>query len=350
MEECVRYLAECLTWGDALHVGYCQGGDVVEFSVADPQLGTVFYTANQQDDALTVVTRQTQSSLQCHGTTEVQGIPGLLARSVDVDSSGVPLLAEGSHRVDHTTPLKDRWGGWYVTGHHGKQTHLGNLIVRDDDTRQPFDNADGLNLTDLTGRFRVANYLASHSDIVALMVFEHQLLIHNLLTKANFETRRALYYEASLNRALGDPVDNRLDSTTRRIADVGDRLVEGLLFANEAPITESISGTSTFAESFSQHGPRDDQGRSLRDFDLQRRTFKYPCSYLIYSPAFDGLPDAVKSYVASRLRDVLTGHVNGENFKHLSADDRVAILEILRATKPDLWTPQQTKAPPATSP
>jgi hypothetical protein len=323
-------------FNDEAYVGYCHAGEVIEVAAADPQLGAVFYTLEQQEAARPVLKRQTHACMQCHSSTQVEGIPGILARSVLVGASGLPILSEGSHRVDHTTPLKDRWGGWYVTGTHGDQPHLGNFIVRDQEAARPFRNDEGLNVTDLSDRLRLDNYLTPHSDLVALMVLEHQLLVHNAITKANFETRRALYYEAELNRALGEPASNRLESTTRRIANVGDKLVEALLFSEETKLTGPIAGTSTFAEEFSQQGLRDGEGRSLRDFDLQTRMFKYPCSYLIYSAAFDGLPEAVKSYVATRLRNVLLGSDRDEAFWHLSAEDRRAILEILNDTKPHL--------------
>ena len=93
------------------------------------------------------------------------------------------------------------------------------------------------------------------------------------------------------------------------------------------------------AEEFSARGPRDRRGRSLRDLDLQTRLFKYPCSYLVYSPAFDRLPAPVKTYLAGRLREVLTGQDNTPAFAHLSPADRQAILEILEETRPDLWKP-----------
>jgi hypothetical protein len=327
-----------LYFNDDLYVGYCQNGDVIELSAADPKLGMVFYTLEQQEAAPPVLTRQTQSCLQCHASTSVDGIPGLLARSVFVGPSGLPILAEGSHRVDHTTPIRDRWGGWYVTGQHGKQPHLGNLVVRDRDALHPVKNDEGHNIVDLSDRIRVDNYLTPHSDIVALMVFEHQVLVHNLLTKANFETRRALHYQADLNRALGEPETNQLESTTRRIQHAGDQLVEGLLFSDEAAIEAPIKGTSAFPDLFAESGPRDSQGRSLRDFDLKTRMFKHPCSYLIYSSAFDALPTEMKTYVAARLRDILTGEVRDEAFDHLSAADRQAILEILTESKPELWS------------
>ena len=88
-----------------------------------------------------------------------------------------------------------------------------------------------------------------------------------------------------------------------------------------------------------QLGPRDSHGRSLRDFDLERRIFRYPCSYLIYSPAFDALPVAVREYVSKRLNEILSGEDQTAEFQHLSAEDRRAIREILAETKPGLLPP-----------
>jgi hypothetical protein len=80
---------------------------------------------------------------------------------------------------------------------------------------------------------------------------------------------------------------------------------------------------------------RDSQGRSLRDFDLTRRLFRYPLSYVIHSPAFAALPSDVKGLLYKRLNEVLTGADTSEDFAHLVAADRAAILEILRETMPD---------------
>ena len=79
----------------------------------------------------------------------------------------------------------------------------------------------------------------------------------------------------------------------------------------------------------------------MRDFDLQTRIFKYPCSYLIYSEDFDALPAPAKSYVYHRLFEVLTGRDRRPEFAKLTREDRQAILEILLATKkglPEEWT------------
>jgi hypothetical protein len=70
--------------------------------------------------------------------------------------------------------------------------------------------------------------------------------------------------------------------------------------------------------------------------DLHTRLLRYPCSYLIYSSAFDALPAEAKEYVYTRLLRILGGEDTGEEFSHLTKDDRAAILEILRQTKNDL--------------
>jgi hypothetical protein len=115
-----------------------------------------------------------------------------------------------------------------------------------------------------------------------------------------------------------------------------EELLRYLLFANEAPLESLIKGDSSYAQEFTARGPRDPQGRSLRDFDLRTRIFKYPCSYLIYSEAFNDLPEPAKGYVYHRLLEVLTGREQGPDFAKLTGEDRRAILEILLATKPGL--------------
>jgi hypothetical protein len=335
-------------FNDDVYIGFCHASDTLEISVADPALGAVFYTL-EQNSAAPALVRKTQDCLLCHSSSQVGGVPSHLVRSVYPDASGLPMLAEGSFRVDHATPLDQRWGGWYVTGTHGGQIHLGNLSFRESPLPRPVRNETGLNLVNLGERFPTRNYLTPHSDIVALMVLEHQTMVHNLITQANYTTRQALAYEAEFNRALGEPADNRLESTTRRIASAGERLVRGLLFVDEAPLTSPIAGTSGFSAKFVEAGPRDKLGRSLRDFDLNTRMFKFPCSYLIYSAAFDGMPREMKDYVAGRLRQVLGASPNERptyataddlaDFAKLSVDDRRALVEILRDTKPEVLIP-----------
>ena len=328
-------------FNDDVYVGFCQSGEVLEISAVDAQLGTVFYTLNQEENEKPRFERRNDNCLVCHSSSRTEGVPGHLVRSLFVDVSGQPMLSAGSRMVDHTTPVEQRWGGWYVTGTHGSQKHLGNLVVQGRDVEEPVDNSAGLNVTELRERLNVDRYVSPHSDIVALMVLEHQVLVHNRLVKAGFDTRQALDYDVMMNRTLENPEGTRLESTTRRIRSTGDRLVDALLLVNEAKLTEPIKGTSGYAEQFAAVGPRDPQGRSLRDLDLTTRLLKYPCSYLIYSEAFDGLPVESREYVWQRLFDILSGQDQSEKFAHLSQDDRQAILDILRATKsglPDYYT------------
>jgi hypothetical protein len=123
--------------------------------------------------------------------------------------------------------------------------------------------------------------------------------------------------------------------------------VECLLFAGEAGLDGPVAGTSTFAAEFSGRGPRDRLGRSLRDFDLHSRLFRYPLSYLVYSPSFDRLPAEARNYVLGRMRDILRGADPDPKFAHLTPADRSAILEILADTRPDWAWGEERCEPPA---
>jgi hypothetical protein len=323
-------------FNDDVYVGFCQKGDVAEVSAVDPNLGTVFYTLNQKDKERPRLTRQTETCLICHASSQNQGLPGHLVRSVFSDSMGLPILASGTYRIDQTSPLKQRWGGWYVSGTSGKQAHLGNLTFEERTNPEDVTTTEGLNVTDLSKYFKTSNYLTPHSDIVALMVMEHQAQMHNLITRASYFTRQALYEEAELNKALGRKEPGHTDSTISRIKNAGEPLVRYMLFSGETELTDKIQGTSGFAAEFAKRGPFDKKGRSLREFDLESRLFKYPCSYLIYSSSFDALPKEVKDYIMRRLWEVLTEKDMSPEFAHLLPRDRRAIREILRDTKPDL--------------
>jgi hypothetical protein len=325
-----------LYFSDTASVGYVQGGDVLEVAALDPRQGVVFYTLDQIETGKLRLERRDTSCLQCHATGGTLGVPGLVVRSVYPEPSGMPLFHAGGFITDHRSPLKERWGGWYVTGTHGSQTHMGNAVARNRDKPDQLETTGTQNLTDLIRRFDTGAYLTPHSDIVALMTLEHQTHMTNLITRVGFETRMALHMQQALNRELGEPADYLSDSTRNRIHAAADELVEYLLFSEEAQLTEPLRGTSGFAEVFAKQGPRDAQGRSLRDFDLRTRLFRYPCSYLIYSEAFDHLPAAARDRVYDRLHAVLSGRDTTAKFARLSSDDRKAILEILRDTKPGL--------------
>jgi hypothetical protein len=320
---------------------------VLEVASVDPKLGTIFYTIDQKTGAHHVrFTRQTESCLQCHGDSMTHGVPGLLVRSVLSDRDGMPILPAGTFLTTHESPLKDRWGGWYVTGSTGavagagaQPPHMGNTLWSEQEggEAKPLSKPESA-LKDLKEKFDTSSYLTPHSDVVALMVLEHQVEAHNRITQASYGTVRALRDEKVMADALGEPLKPGVHSpsTLGRIKSSCEPLVEYLLFANEAPLEGRVEGSSSFASEFSARGPRDSKGRSLRDFDLQTRLFRYPCSYLIDSRSIDGLPDAAKIYLFRRLGEVLSGRDQSKTFAHLSGADRTAIAEILRETKPEI--------------
>jgi hypothetical protein len=195
---------------------------------------------------------------------------------------------------------------------------------------------EGVNVTELKRYFTVGEYPSEHSDLIALMVLEHQCEGHNRIVRANLFTRMALHEQRGINKALGLPAEERSDGIRRRIEWACEPLVEYLLFAEEARLEGKIAGTSSFARDFAARGPFDAKGRTLRTFDLKTRLFRYPLSYLIYSRAFEGLPMEAKERVYLRLWEVLSGKDRGKPFAHLRDEDREAIVEIVRATKKDL--------------
>ncbi len=299
-----------LYFNDDVYVGWVQRGDVMEASAADPELGANFYTLDQVASDRPAFLRQTYDCLQCHGSTLTQHVPGHVVRSVYPASDGYPILKAGTFLTDHSSPFRERWGGWYVTGTHGQQWHLGNQWLRESEAPDGVNRELGANVTELDERFPTKPYLSPHSDLVALMVLEHQVGLHNRLTQASFATRLALRDQEVVNRMLDRPADYRLESTTRRIQSAAEPVVKYMLLANETRLTDPVLGTSDFAQEFAARGPHDSKGRSLRDLDLQTRLFRYPCSYLIYSDSFERLPVAAKDYIYQRLREVLarTGH------------------------------------------
>jgi len=140
--------------------------------------------------------------------------------------------------------------------------------------------------------------------VVALMVHDHQTHMHNFITRLYFETRIMMYRYGHI-RYLRHQVDGFL---------------RYLLFVEEAELSSPVKGQSGFFEWFESQGPFDKKKRSLRQFDLQSRLFKYPCSYLIYSKSFAAIPDEMGLHILQRLYDILTGKDHSESFMNISQE------------------------------
>ncbi len=324
-----------LYFRDNIAVGFVRTGDVLEFAALDPNQGVMFYTLDQGRTTHPQFDRR-DVCLQCHQSSATMGVPGLVVRSIIPDRTGTPVMSLGGSITDHRSPLKDRWGGWYVEGTTGTQTHMGNAVVEDPDTEERLPIAEGtVNVTRLNRFFDTGAYLTPDSDIVALMTLEHQTQMTNLIIRVGWESRIAMYENDAINRALGEAAAVR-DSIQHRVNTAVEDLVEYALFSNEAKLTGPVKGVSGYTAEFQKAGIRDPKGRSLHDFDLNTRMFRYPCSYMIYSEAFDAMPAVVKDRFYRRLWEVLSGRDNSPQFSHLTPADRKAILEILFATKKGL--------------
>lgn len=328
-------------FNDEVYVGYIPRADLLEISVADPQLGTVFYTLDQREPQHLRLKQQQDTCFSCHAGGQTKGVPGHLFRSLYVNERGQPILAAGSFRVDHTTPFHERWGGWYVTGEFGDMSHLGNRSYSSPDAARAAaaDIAQGNitqgNIINLYNQILTDEYMSSSSDLVALMVFGHQIGGHNLLTKALYQVKTALYREEALNRELHNPTGNRWNSTQIVLNHSADQLLKYFLFADEAWLPEPVRRSGSFADEFQALGPHDSRGRSLREFDLQQRLFKYPCSYLIYSRSMRALPEPFVELFWTRLKELLLGSRSLPPGVTLTAEQRQAIYEILLETHPD---------------
>ncbi len=351
-----------LYFNDDVYVGSVHEGKAVEIISFDPMQGAIFYLLDERKVERPTFQRAELDCTQCHIAAGTRGIPGVLLRSIYSTATGTQVPATKSFITDQDSPFNERWGGWYVTGTLTGESNMGNAVVDDTkiaDASNP--EAAATKLAPLPQRFDAPAYLVPSSDVVAHLVLAHQTQMHNLITLTNYKTRLALYSQASLasqapqtspapqasqtgsaGASAAVPLSENLRQQFERPA---EQLLRYLLFANETALPkvdrQRILGSSPFAREFEGRGVRDSKGRSLRDFDLSTRIFRYPCSYLIYSDAFDSLPEPARGYVYHRLLEILSGRDQSQDFAKLSAEDRRAVLEILLATKPGLpdeWT------------
>lgn len=282
-------------------VAWAPGAPTIEVVAHSPRRGLVFYSLDQSADT-TPLFKEESRCLTCHKSARTLDVPGLMVLSTPIGSS-TPVV------TDHRSPLRERWGSWYVTGLSRRWKHEGNRI------------GQGW-LESLHDQFELEGYPTLHSDIVALMVLEHQTRLTNLITRA-----RTLHASRGM--------------TSETLAAI-DELADYMLFVDEAPLPERIIGTSGYTQWFSARGPKDEKGRSLYQLDLKHRLFAYPLSYMIYSAVFDSLPGEVKTSVYARVNALLEAPPRGERYPHLTATSRKAVLEMLEATKPDFAVYRKT--------
>jgi hypothetical protein len=327
---------------DDCYVGWVPSG-LLEITPIDPKLGPVFYSL----DLAAVTTNVTSNNfvrdsdcLRCHGGTFVRGIPGVFVRSLHTDRNGEPLLKGGSEVVDFRTPFSHRWGGWYVTGKHGSTLHRGNVFTQEKDDELVVDFKRGANVTDLSKFFDTKLYLTNSSDIVALLVLEHQTAMQNTITRAGMNCRRMLDYQQTLQRELKESSTEELAyASVRSVFDGAVReIVDDLLFHDEAALPDGLEGSPAFQRAFQTNARRTAAGHSLKDFSLKGRLFQNRCSYLIYSESFLALPPQLKKRVYARLEQILKASAPDPRYAYLGKAERAGITEILRETHSEFRT------------
>ena len=319
-------------FNDRVVLAWVRDGDLLEAAAHDGKGGVVFYSLEQRRTERPVFKREFRC-LGCHMTGDTLGVPGLLMFSTTPDSGDRPLKIV---TTDQRSPIAERWGGWFVTGNSGGARHLGNRVPA-------LEGHPGGQVESVAGLFDPDGFRGSSSDIAALLTFSHQTHMINLLTRASWEARAA---DPALHpgvpatpglpeRRSGVP-SGQIQLVETLMSGIAEEVVDYMLFVDEAPLPNPVAGRSGFAERMSAGGPRDRRGRSLYELDLQRRLLKYPCSYLIYSPAFDALPSLAKAPIYRRMWHVLAGEAREPRYRSLALADRQAVVEILKDTKPDL--------------
>jgi len=334
-----------LYFNDEVYVGWVPGG-AIELAAMDPAVGPVFFLLDRPAASVVHATGQSapgqavvirdQECLSCHAGPMTGNVPGFMVRSVYPDTQGNPILTAGTRLTGHHSPIEQRWGGWYVTGSHDPMRHLGNALARETPRGADLDTEAGANAASLAGYFDVSRYPLDQSDIVALMVLEHQVTLHTMMTQAQYAVKSALYREDAMRREMPDAGPGLGDSTRRIITHEAVRLIKNMLFADEAALAdEGVSSHSPFAADFARSAPRDANGQSLKTLHLGRRLFKNRCSYLIHSPYFDALPPRLREEVSRLMREALAGEDPHQLAPHLRPEEKSRIISILRATKPD---------------
>ena len=309
-------------FNDTVAVAWANGAETIEATALDTTQGVHFYSIRQAARGTPQFVRRNADCLQCHLLPQTHGVPGIVTMSVLPLSDDKNDYAQG-WEADHRTPIEDRWGGWYVTGAQVPAKHLGNVPVLH--VPKSYVRADlAPKLATVSNAFDAAAYLTPHSDVVALMVLNHQTRMTNLLIRLGWQARIA----------SDTPVNG--STLPAHVRETAFELVDYMLFVEEASLPSPIAGASGFTRDFPSKGPRDSKGRSLRDFDLTHRLFRYPCSYMIYTDAFDALPPAALALVYERMYAILSGKAAGAEYSALTPADRRAILEILRETKKGL--------------
>lgn len=300
-----------LYFNDDTYVGFVPRGRVEVISL-DPELGSIFYIFDRLQPGHRPQVRRSSECMNCHAPRHMENIPGLVVESVIPGFTGGGERAFRREQSGHGVPISDRFGGWHLTGTGAAMppNWSNQLLIRKNGEAKELPNSPG-------ERCDLSRYLLPTSDLLAQLLHEHQVGFVNRALQAGYRYRELSDADFLTETMLGD---------------LSAPLVRYLLFTDEAPLVPGMIGNSPFAADFIAAGKRDSTGRSLRDLDGQTRLLKYRCSYMIYSPTFNGLPMPLRQRVLCDLALSLSD-MNAES--ELPRAERFAIRRILADTLPE---------------
>jgi hypothetical protein len=307
-------------FNDGLYLGYIPGAKIEILSM-DPELGAIFYMFDIPHDSRPIAVERSERCVNCHTREDTGFIPGLVIKSVIPGPTGGSLKTFRKEQTGHGIPFAERFGGWYVSGDRGIAQEWGNVIGRY--------AGEGISKTVIRPGelFDFAKYPVATSDILPQLVLEHQAGFANRVLQASYRARTAFHVDKG---NLSPSHYAELDEQARIV-------VRYLLFADEVPLPPGgVDGDPAFKADFVKAGRTAPGGASLRDFDLRTRLFRNRCSYMIYSPEFQGLPARMKQQVYIRLREALSVEKPMKEYAYLPAGEKQAIRAILKATLADL--------------
>ncbi|HZJ15069.1 MAG TPA: hypothetical protein VFD27_08470 [Chthoniobacteraceae bacterium] len=309
-----------LYFTDDLYVGYIPGGKI-EIVSLDPELGAIFYLFDIPRSSANIRAERSERCINCHVAADTGFVPGLVVKSVVPGPGGGSLAAYRQEQTGHDIPFEQRFGGWYVTGKHGITEHWGNVIGR------LFEGKLSKRPIEPGTLFDFARYPAATSDILPQLLLEHQAGFVNRVVEASYRARTAFYAG-----------QGRLDDVQNRELDDQARLVTRyLLFADEVPLPAGgVEGDAAFKSDFLRNRRAASSDASLKDFDLTTRLFRHRCSYMIYSPVFQGLPAEMKQRIYGTMKVALDSAKSDADYAYLPASEKDSIRDILRATLSDL--------------
>jgi hypothetical protein len=297
-------------FNEDIYIGYVRGGRL-EVVAMDPALGGIFSIFNiPSSPNQPVPVERSERCMNCHANASTGEVPGITLKSVMPGPNNGSIDSYRKDGIGHQVPLADRFGGWHVTGVGEFDQHRGNLLGRYE---------DGKIVTSLArpGQFAdLSIYPRATSDILPLLVLDHQSGFTNRLIELVYRSREA-----------------RSPAAERALAAKIDAFVRYALFAEEATLPSGgFTGDAEFRRDFAAAGRGDSQGRSLRDFDLKTRMFRYRCSYMLDSALFRGMPVALRDRIFARMRKALDPVMPDPTFAYLPRAEKIAIVEIMRGT------------------